>query len=32
MVIDIKTISFDDVDPKIETIGWTIVPIFSPDG
>ena len=32
MIIDIRTVSFDSMEPKISNIGWTIVPIFSPDG
>ena len=31
-IVDIKAVSFPKVDVKLENIGWSIVPIFSPDG
>ena len=32
MIIDIRTVSFESIDPKITTVGWTILPVFSADG
>lgn len=32
MIIDIRAISFAKLEPTIEEIGWTILPIFSPNG
>lgn len=32
MVIDIRTVNFDNIEPQIIPVGWTLLPIFSPDG
>lgn len=32
MIIDIRTINFDNIEPRIVSVGWTILPVFSADG
>jgi len=32
IIIDIKSINFDKVEPEITDIGWTVCPIFKADG
>jgi len=32
MIVDIKAISATTSDKKTQSVGWTMVPLFSPDG
>jgi hypothetical protein len=32
IIIDVKTVPFKKFDSKITDLGWTILPVFSPDG
>ena len=32
IIIDIRTVSFAKLEPVIEDVGWTILPVFSPNG
>jgi hypothetical protein len=32
IIIDIRMVSFAKVEPLIEEVGWTILPVFSPNG
>mmetsp|Transcript_29187 Transcript_29187/g.26581 ORF Transcript_29187/g.26581 Transcript_29187/m.26581 type:complete len:342 (+) Transcript_29187:3055-4080(+) len=32
IIVDIRTINLQKYPPKFEDVGWTIVPIFTPDG
>ena len=32
IIVDIKTVNLTKVPPLVTDVGWTIVPIFSPDG
>jgi hypothetical protein len=32
ILVDLKSISFEKVEPEINDIGWTALPVFSPDG
>ena len=32
MIIDIRSVSFTKLEPTIEEVGWTILPVFSPNG
>ena len=32
IVVDIKSISFENIDPEFKDVGWTVVPLFTKDG
>ncbi|EGR29433.1 hypothetical protein IMG5_155830 [Ichthyophthirius multifiliis] len=32
IIVDIKSITFKNINPQFTDVGWTIVPVFTPDG